>query len=57
VIVFYTTSQTEYPGTTRPRQYLFVDETRAKQLRQRRAFHIDVSRVARLPLTREYFQS
>jgi hypothetical protein len=54
-IVFYTTSQTEYLGARRPRQYVFVDEDRAKKLRQRRAFHIDASRVARLPLTVEYF--
>jgi hypothetical protein len=54
-IVFYTTSQIEYQGASRPRQYLFVNETRAKELHQRRAFHVDASRVARLPLTQEYF--
>src|SRR5262249_50652436 len=54
-IVFYTTSQIDYQGLRRPRQYLFVNETRAKQLHQRRAFHIDASRIARLPLTPEYF--
>ncbi|HXW27041.1 MAG TPA: hypothetical protein VEK73_20020 [Xanthobacteraceae bacterium] len=54
-IVFYTTSQIEYQGSRRPRQYVFVNETRAKELHQRRAFHVDASRVARLPLTREYF--
>jgi hypothetical protein len=54
-IVFYTTSQIEYQGAKRPRQCLFVNETRAKELHQRRAFHVGVSRVARLPLTPEYF--
>jgi hypothetical protein len=54
-IVFYTTSQIEYPGAKRPRQYLFVNESRAKELLQRKAFHVDASRVARLPLTPEYF--
>jgi hypothetical protein len=54
-IVFYTTSQIEYPGARRPRQYLLVTESRAKELHQRRAFHVDASRVARLPLTPEYF--
>jgi hypothetical protein len=54
-IVFYTTSQVEYQGEARPRQYLFVSENRARELHQRRAFQIDASRVARLPLTPEYF--
>src|ERR1043166_1804120 len=54
-IVFYTTSQIEFHGLRRPRQYLFVDELRAKELHQRRAFHVDASRIARLPLTLEYF--
>jgi hypothetical protein len=54
-IVFYTTSRIEYQGLRRPRQYLLVDEVRAKELQQRRAFHIDASRIARLPLRSEYF--
>jgi hypothetical protein len=54
-IVFYTTSQTDYHGQRRPRQYIFVNETRAVGLGQRSAFHIDASRIARLPLTTDYF--
>ena len=54
-IVFYTTSQTEYHGERRPPQYLFVSEARAKELGQRSAFQVDASRVARLPLTPDYF--
>ena len=54
-IVFYTTSQTEFQGQRRPRQYLLVDKTRALQLGQKTAFHVDASRIARLPLTRDYF--
>jgi len=54
-IVFYTTSQTEYHGARRPRQYLFVTRTRAMELGQKTAFQVDASRVARLPLTRDYF--
>jgi hypothetical protein len=54
-IVFYTTSQTEYPRTPRPRQYLFVNKTRAGQLGQKTAFQVDASRIARLPLTADYF--
>lgn len=54
-IVFYTTSRTEYEGARRPRQHVFVDEARANTLGQKSAFHIDASRVARLPLTNEYF--
>jgi hypothetical protein len=34
---------------------LLVDERRAKDLGQKRAFHIDASRVAQLPLPVEYF--
>jgi hypothetical protein len=45
----------DYAGTRRPRQYLFVDDVRAKTLNQRKAFHVDASRIARLPLTNEYF--
>ena len=54
-IVFYTTSQTDYQGARRPRQYLFVSRTKAIALGQKTAFNLDVSRIARLPLTREYF--
>src|SRR5262245_16630937 len=54
-IVFYTTTQTDYQGTRRPRQYLFVSESRAKELGQRAAFHVDASRIARFPLTTDYF--
>jgi len=54
-IVFYTTSRTDYEGARRSRQYVFVDEVKAKALGQRRAFYVDASRVARLPLTKEYF--
>ena len=50
-IVFYTTSQTDYAGTRRPRQYLFVSQKRAIELGQKVAFQVDVSRIARLPLT------
>lgn len=54
-IVFYTTSQTAYEGARRPRQYLFVSRARATELGQKTAFQIDASRIARLPLTAEYF--
>src|SRR5580704_10810232 len=54
-IVFYTTSQTDYLGTRRPRQYLFVSKARAGELGQKTAFQVDASRVARLPLTIDYF--
>ena len=54
-IVFYTTSQTDYQGTRRPRQYLFVRHARAMELGQKAAFQIDASRIARLPLTADYF--
>jgi hypothetical protein len=46
-IVFYTTTQIEYQGARRPRQYLFINESRAKALHQRKGFHVDASRVAR----------
>ncbi|SRR6266851_2795779 len=54
-IVFYTTSQTDYQGVRRPRQYLFVSRARAIELGQKTAFQVDASRVARLPLTTDYF--
>src|SRR5947209_8462761 len=54
-IVFYTTSQTNYQGARRPRQYLFVNTPKAVALGQKTEFHVDASRVARLPLTPDYF--
>jgi hypothetical protein len=53
-IVFYTTSQTDYHGARRPRQYLLVNKARATELGQKTAFHVDASRIARLPLTTDY---
>jgi hypothetical protein len=54
-IVFYTTSQIDFQGAKRPRQYLFVNKARAVELGQKTAFHVDASRVARLPLRADYF--
>jgi hypothetical protein len=54
-IVFYTTTQTDYRGARRPRQYLFVNKARAAELGQKAAFYVDASRIARLPLTTDYF--
>jgi hypothetical protein len=54
-IVFYTTSRIDYEGVRRPRQFLFVDKAGAIELGQRVAFHVDASRIARLPLTVDYF--
>ncbi|SRR5579871_1526766 len=54
-IVFYTTSQIDFQGARRPRQYLLVDKTRAAELGQKAAFHVDASRIARLPITTDYF--
>ena len=54
-IVFYTTSQIDFQGSRRPRQYLFVNKARALELGQKAAFHVDASRIARLPLTTNYF--
>jgi len=54
-IVFYTTLQTDYQGARRPRQYLFVAKERAVELGQKTAFQIDATRIARLPLTTDYF--
>src|SRR5262249_52235872 len=48
-IVFYTTSRTDYLGARRPRQYLFVSQAKAIELGQKVAFHVDASRIARLP--------
>jgi hypothetical protein len=50
-VVFYTTSQTGYQGARQPRQYLFVSQANAIELGQKAAFHVDASRIARLPLT------
>ena len=54
-IVFYTTSQTDYQGVRRPRQYVFVNKARAIELGQKTAFHVDASRIGRLPTTGNYF--
>src|SRR5712692_3730186 len=54
-IVFYTTSQIDFQGVRRPRQYLLVNKARAIELGQKAAFHVDASRIARLPLTAYYF--
>jgi len=54
-IVFYTTSQTDYPGLQRPRHYLLVNKARAVELGQKAAFVVDASRIARLPITSDYF--
>jgi hypothetical protein len=40
---------------SRPRQYLFVNPVRAIELGHKVAFHVDASRIARLPLTADYF--
>jgi hypothetical protein len=47
--------QTGYQGARRPRQYLFVSQANAIELGQKAAFHVDASRIARLPLTTDYF--
>jgi hypothetical protein len=54
-IVFYTTSHIDFQGAKRPRQYLLVNKARAIELGQKAAFHVDASRIARLPLTPDYF--
>jgi hypothetical protein len=54
-LVYYTTSRTEFLGAKRPRQFLFVNERRARELGQSVAFHVDASRSALLPITRDYF--
>lgn len=54
-IVFYTTTRTDYQGAQRPRQYLFVSKAKALELGQKSAFQVDASRIARLPLTTDYF--
>ncbi|WP_158684190.1 hypothetical protein [Methylobacterium sp. 285MFTsu5.1] len=55
VAVCYTTSQTDFVGEKRPRQLIHVDETKAIALGQRKAFDIDVSRIALLPVNRSFF--
>jgi hypothetical protein len=54
-IVYYTTTKIDFEGAKRPRQYLFVSQTRAIELGQKTAFHVDASRVACLPLVVDYF--
>ena len=54
-IVVYTTTRTSFRGNARPRQHLLVDESQATALGQMKSFHVDVSRVARLPISPEYF--
>ena len=54
-IVAYTTTRVEIQGRRRPRQHILVDAARAEELGQQKSFHVDVSRVARLPLTPDYF--
>jgi hypothetical protein len=54
-IVVYTTSRVAFEGSRRPRQHLLVDAIQAAVLGQATSFHVDVSRVARLPLSSDYF--
>ena len=54
-IVVYTTSRVAFEGRRRPRQHLLVDASQAAALGQATSFHVDVSRVARLPLNSGYF--
>jgi len=54
-IVVYTTSRVAFEGSRRPRQHLLVDTSRAAELGQAASFHVDVSRVARLPFHPDYF--
>jgi hypothetical protein len=54
-VVAYTSTRTSFEGSRRPLQHLLVDEARAVALGQKKAFVIDVSRIARLPMTPEYF--
>lgn len=54
-IVFYTTSQVAHAGVRRPRHHIVVDEGKARMLGQRGTFLIDVTRIARLPLSKAYF--
>lgn len=54
-IVVYTTSRIAFEGRRRPRHQLLVDASQAAALGQATSFHVDVSRVARLPLNPDYF--
>jgi hypothetical protein len=54
-IVVYTTSRVAFEGRRRARHHLLVDASQAAALGQATSFHVDVSRVARLPLNSEYF--
>jgi hypothetical protein len=54
-VVFYTTTHIDFQGVKRPRQYLLVNKTSAIELGHKAAFHVDASRIARLPLTKDYF--
>lgn len=54
-VVAYTTTSTKFQGQRRPRQHLFVDEKHALALGQKKPFVIDVMRVARLPITPQFF--
>ena len=53
-IVAYTTSRVAFQGRRRPRQHLLVDASKAAALGQETSFHVDVSRVARLPVNSDY---
>ena len=55
VVVFYTTSQVGFPGGKRPRHLIHVDENRSRELGQAKAFDTDVTRLALLPITPDYF--
>jgi len=54
-VVAYTTTRVSFEGQRRPRQHLLVDEVQAVALGQSKAFHVDASRIARLPITSDYF--
>ena len=54
-IVFYTTSRTQFEGLRRPRHLIHVDEAGSLRLGQAKAFDIDVTRLALLPITAAYF--
>jgi hypothetical protein len=54
-IVVYTTTRVAYKGQRRPRQHILVNASQAAAVGQRASFQLDVSRVARLPLTSAYF--
>ncbi|WP_157038869.1 hypothetical protein [Rhodopseudomonas palustris] len=54
-MVVYTSSRVSFEGSRRPRQQLYVDQPQAGLLGQKKPFVIDASRVARLPINRDYF--